>query len=383
MQGNRYIAGIINMQMCDSHGGVILAYALQNVVNKFGYDAQIIDYIHGGRLPEKNIAKKIIRKIKYIMLKQMRLSLYGKKIAGKSLKGEFNIQHKRFVDFRQQYLSRTDAISNPQDNTFLVYDALIVGSDVVWKPEVTVSKDKQVYYLRIGREDAIRIAYAASIGTDDQNVLAACEKSYEGAFDSLDYISIREQSMIDFVKKFTEKKVISVIDPVFLLEKEEYIKIERKNDIPKDYVYVYIIADNKKAIVEANKIAKKLNAVILLDLSAGFSNEKVIDVPVVSGVSAGPLEFLYNVRHAKYVITDSFHATAFSLIYNRPFWVFDRGNISVRMRDLLNRFGLSERRYTGDFTENEICWDKVNRQIQEEKENGLRYLREALFHADK
>ena len=68
MQGNRYIAGIINMQMCDSHGGVILAYALQNVVNKFGYDAQIIDYIHGGRLPEKNIAKKIIRKLNILCL---------------------------------------------------------------------------------------------------------------------------------------------------------------------------------------------------------------------------------------------------------------------------------------------------------------------------
>lgn len=373
--------GLINIQRCDSHGAVLLAYALEKIVRDLGFDVWNIDYKYAGRIVERNWIKKYYRISKIILKKRLHLTYARKKILGCSLKKEYDVQHDRFEKFRNEFLNLTNEIVDPHDKLLQRFDGFIVGSDVVWKPEIAACEDKEIYFLKSAPDNAVKIAYAASIGTDDKSLLCKYEDCYKNAFDNFDYISIREQSMIGFVKKFTDKDIVSLIDPVFLLSPEEYTKLEknsRGDNDNADYIYVYTIGDNETAILEADKLAKKWNCRILLDVNDGFANSKKISVEAESAISAGPAEFIYNIRRAKYVITDSFHATAFSLLYNIPFCVFDRGKISVRMNDILKRFNIGDRRYSGFLNLDDIDWEAVNTQISRERKNGIDYIKGAL-----
>lgn len=375
--------GLINIQRCDSHGAVLLAYALEKVLEELGYEPTNIDYKYAGRIKEKNIVKRVYLKILIVLKKKLHISYANYNFFGKNIKNEYDIQSKRFSDFRNTYLHLTKEITNPCDDVLKEFDGFVVGSDVVWKPEIVSCEDKNIYFLKSVPDNTVKVAYAASIGTDNTQILNNVSEYYENAFDNFDYLSIREKSMIDFVRKYTTKSVESVIDPVFLLKQEMYMEIE-KNALgdfsERPYIYVYILGDNTIALKEANRLAKKENCSILIDLNENFDNANLLTTNVQSAISAGPLEFLYNIRNAKYVITDSFHATCFSLINNVPFTVFDRGAVSVRMQDLLKRFDIYDRHYEGkSLSIDSLPWERINEQIKDERKQGIRFLEEA-FH---
>lgn len=372
--------GLLNIQHCDSHGAVLLAYALETVLKRWGYTVSTIDYKYAGRIVERNVVKKLVRKFLIKWKKQFHLAYVGETVCGQSVKKEYDSQHENFESFRTAFLHLTREIADVNDEILNSYDVIIVGSDVVWKPEIARCIDREIYFLRSPEERIKKIAYAASIGTSDERVLNEHEKYYAGAFDALDFISVREKSSIPFIKKFASKPVDEVIDPVFLLETNDYTEIEKEPAWGefKDYIYLYLIGENENAIKLANEFASRRGSKILLDLNCSFELSELITVPCMSAISAGPQEFLYNIRNASYVITDSFHTTAFSILYNKPFWVFNRGNISVRMSDLISTFGLNNRMSVDSLTEDKIEWDTVNQMVDEKRRDGMNWLYSAL-----
>lgn len=376
---------LLNIQKCDSHGAVLLAYALEQVLFEQGYDAYNLNYKYAGRIVEKNILKKFIQKVKIKLTKTFHLTYANDTILGNSVKKEYDLQSKNFSDFRQKYLHLTEEIKDVDDPILKDFNIFIVGSDVVWKPEIVRCIDREMYFLKSAPKTATKIAYAGSVGTDDPDFLNQYDLFYQGAFDDLDFISIREQSMIPFVEKYTDKKVVSTIDPVFLLTPQDYMKIEKnalKTTSNKKYVYVYLIGENRTALEKANELAIKEGLSVLLDLNSKFEYANIITQPAESVISAGPAEFLYNVRNAEYVITDSFHATAFSILFNTPFTVFKRGKISVRMNDLIKRFNIEDRMYNNQLNLQQIDWDRINNQIVYERDYGMKYLQEAISYGD-
>lgn len=374
---------LLNIQKCDSHGAVLLAYALEQILFEQGYDAYNLNYKYAGRIVEKNFHKRFIQKLKIKLTKTFHLAYANNVILGNSVKKEYDLQSKNFDEFRKRYLHLTKEIKDVNDPILKNFNTFIVGSDVVWKPEIARCIDREMYFLKSAPKTARKIAYAGSIGTDDLDFLNQYDSFYRGAFDDLDFISIREQSMIPFVQKYTEKKVVSTIDPVFLLSPEDYMKIE-KNSLNstsgKKYVYVYLIGENRTALEKANELAKNNGLAVLLDLNSKFEYANIITQPAESAISAGPAEFLYNVRNAEYVITDSFHATAFSILFNTPFAVFKRGKISVRMDDLIKRFNIEDRMYTNQLNLQQIDWNRINNQIICERNYGIQYLQEAISY---
>lgn len=372
---------LLNIQRCNSHGAVLLAYALEQILSSEGYVVQTLDYKYAGRLTEKKLLLRLWKKVQIKIKKQMHLTYLNKNWGGVSIKSQFDLQSRRFDKFRKIHLHLTKEITDVYDPVLTNYNVFVVGSDVVWKPEIVRCEDKEIYFLKSAPQNAIKIAYAASVGTDDAEVLKQYDAFYQKAFDSFDHISIREQSMIPFIEQYTNQKVISVIDPVFLLSAEDYRAIEMNGNQRSDgkqYVYVYLLSRNETAVKEANLIAKKRNWSVLVDLNEGPYDSGLFEVETVSAISAGPAEFLYNIRNADCVITDSFHATAFAIIFNREFWVFKRGKISVRMSDLLKRFDLYKRMYDGEINDGEIDWQSVNSKILREREKGLKYLLNAI-----
>lgn len=377
----KYKIALLNIQRCNSHGAVLLAYALEKVLISNGFEVQNIDYKYAGRFIDKNLIEKYFKIIKLKIKNKLHLTYLGKSICDTSLKKEYDMQAKNFSSFRKKFLHLTREVVNVDDKILNNFDIFIVGSDVVWKPEIARCIDREIYFLKTVPKKAKKIAYAASIGTNDKEILDKHEKFYRNAFDDLDYISIREQSMINFVKKYTNKSVKSVIDPVFLLDVKDYIKIEKKPKKVienKEYIYVYLLSKNERAIRFANKLAKKENISILIDLNDAFKDSDMISVNKVSAINAGPSEFLYNIRHAKYVITDSFHTTAFSILFNRKFWVFPRGKISIRMEDLLDRFNLNFKMVKENISKDVVNWNIINEKIKKERNEGLKYLLGAI-----
>ena len=380
MNSEKKIA-LLNIQQCNSHGAVLLAYALEKILISGGYEVQNINYKYAGRIVEKSLLKKIYKTIIYKCKKQWHLGDSNRKVLGMPIKSEYSLQKQKFDEFRKNNLHLTRKISDVYDSILQQFDIFIVGSDVVWKPEIVACEDREIYFLRSVPENALKIAYAASIGTDDEEILQKFDQKYQGAFDKFDYISVREQSMIPFLKKYTIKNIVNVIDPVFLLEPDDYISIEKdslRNVHKKTYVYVYLIGANETAVREANKFAKKHSLSILLDLNESFQYSELVTVNAESAISAGPAEFLYNIRNAEYVITDSFHASSFSLIFNINFCVFKRGKISVRMSDLLSKFKLKNRMYDGMIPENNIDWSTVNEKIRDERNKGMKFLLDSI-----
>lgn len=110
-------------------------------------------------------------------------------------------RHEKYQKFREQYLERTERFTD-QDNKLLYdFDAYIVGSDVVWKPSILLSKDEKVYFLSLLNEntDKIKIAFAASVGTADDNILKKYRVLYKKKVENFDYVSVREKQTADFL----------------------------------------------------------------------------------------------------------------------------------------------------------------------------------------
>lgn len=140
--------GLINIQRCDSHGAVLLAYALEKVLEELGYEPTNIDYKYAGRIKEKNIVKRVYLKILIVLKKKLHISYANYNFFGKNIKNEYDIQSKRFSDFRNAYLHLTKEITNPCDDVLREFDGFVVGSDVVWKPEIVSCEDKNIYFLK-------------------------------------------------------------------------------------------------------------------------------------------------------------------------------------------------------------------------------------------
>lgn len=379
--GGKMKVGLLNLQKCDSHGAVLLAYALEQILVSCGYEPENIDYKCAGQQITHNLVLRLYNSVMWRIKKKYHLLDWNLQVGGVSVMKEYKRQHINFENFRKKYLYRTGLITNVNDDVLNKYDAIIVGSDVVWKPDIARGIDREIYFLKSPKSDILKIAYAASIGTNDMSILGEYIDDYRDAFKCLDFISVREKSSIPFITQFTNKKVENVIDPVFLLDPDEYIKLENDSQkLESPYIYAYLIGKNEEAIRCVERYAKKMNMNVLLDLSEGFELSNILTVNCKSAISAGPSEFIYNIRHASYVITDSFHATAFALMFNIPLSVFGRGSISVRMTDLLEKFDLNSRYVTDSKIKDSasIDWKNVNEIIEKERKAGMEFLLSAL-----
>ena len=195
----------------------------------------------------------------------------------------------------------------------LHYDALIAGSDQIWN--ATMMKGiNPAYFLQFGNEDALRISYAASIGTDE--IPPQYRLLFQRYLREFDYISVREKKAREQVMQLTDQSVDLVADPTFLLKREDFDKLRKKPKTSGKYIYVHNVhlqrVDESLNSV-AEEMSKRLGLPIIHNWSQKvYSNE-------AGHFTGGIEEFVGLVADAEYVITNSFHCTVFAIIYNRNF----------------------------------------------------------------
>lgn len=375
--------GIVNLQFTMNYGAVIAAAVLEDVVRM----------ITDGRY--------IVYTIYYTPWKRFSSQLYQWKDEAKQwggwrlfLKSRFNpsnetaeseIRTKRFVIFRDLFLNLSERYDDAAKiNENLNYKAFITGSDVVWAPRRTDNYRADGYYLKFADKGEKRIAYAASLDHRTDSKLKQYSADYKECLKYIDSISIREQGNLEFIQGLTNKNVAVCADPAFLVEADYYnamIATADIKDLQDKYIYVYILEVNQQIVDYANQLAKKHHLKIYY-YSANHSN--YIDNSE-NTITDGPAEFLYRLKNAEYVLTNSYHCVVFSIIFHKQFLSFSRSNTSIKASDLLNTLGLNDRLVKiGAKTDIDkpIDFSSVDLRRQELKESSLKYLKNALMNIE-
>lgn len=342
-------------------GASLQAYALQTYLASLGNDVEIIDYKPDYLSNHYNLKtisnpifdKPLVREA-YILAKlPSRL---------KALKGK---RKKNFDNFREDYLNLTKRYSSIDElrQTPPVADLYIAGSDQIWNTFFQNGKDP-AFYLDFGNEKVKKVSYAASFSTE--SVPAEYKEMISNWLKGLDYISVRESSGLRVLESLGIKNGIQVSDPVFLLNKKVWEQFDLSSN-ENNYVLVYDFDGNQNIKEIAQKISSDRNCKIYSIQNFDYA-DKCFN-------QTGPIEFLKLIKNAKYVVSNSFHATAFSIIFGKQFWVLNRGEaINTRMHDLTESLGILDRLVSTkeDIDSNakidfELVYEKLNSMIDASK----------------
>jgi len=265
----------------------------------------------------------------------------------------------------------------------LNYKTIITGSDQLWSP---AGLPTNFYNLNFVDDNVRKVSYSSSFGVKE---IPWFQKKRTASFlKRLDYISMRENAGKEIVKKLIGKDVPVVLDPVFMLDKEEWERlIPNERKISEKYIFAYFLGANIEHRKVVEKIAKKtgLKIVTLRHLDQYVKYDESFGDYAPYNVS--PADFLNYIRNAEYVCTDSFHGSVFSIIHEKQFVVFNRysdkskHSKNSRIDSLCDNLGINTCRYQGNI--DNIINNRIDYGLVEEKYKNLKrksedYLKKAL-----
>lgn len=374
--------GIITstQSFCDNYGAILQAFALSYKLKKLDLEPLIIRYkIDGEYL--KGTAP-LSRRFKATLLNR-NLSFHAKKvllknrILNKSTASVFSEFSKRYLQFYNEKYVDFDTLNISPPNC----DAFITGSDQVWNPVIHNNTNDPGYFLDFVPPDKRRIAYAPSIGVS--RIPDNCRTNLKDYLKKFYVLSIREQSGADIIKDVCNIDVPIVLDPTLLLSDIEWDEVCLTPDfLPEKYILCYKFGKSKIMDKTIQRISSYYNFPIVA-VPASPETKYKMDYRI------GPSEFLGAIKNAQIICNDSFHASVFSIIYNKPFLTFPRHEQQVlfsmnsRMTGLLKMLSLENRYITSENQINvdeifDISFDHVNAVLKEKRANSMVYLEKSL-----
>lgn len=358
-----------------NYGASLQAYALQQYLIGLGHEVQIIDYFPDYMdvnyrvrwkkyvIPEVSSLYKIrniigiktlyrikmsIRKIRFILEKRGRKNAFDR----------FKIQHLNLTPQRYKDIEELRGAC-------LSADVFIAGSDQIWNPLFNNGRDPS-FFLQFGQGK--KVSYAASFGVSSLSTFdSANMKKWLSSFNK---ISVRERTGLKLLSELGIYEGVQVPDPVFLLSKECWSRLASSKFGNERFVLVYNLGTMMKNIKDcARQLSHKHGLKIVAIEEA--ANISYADMRITD---AGPCEFIELFTKASYVVTNSFHATSFSILFNIPFFPYIKNATSSRIVDLLDLCGLKSRLNTCDLNV-DIDWHEVNAKTATFKEIGKTFLR--------
>ena len=364
---------IITRHSVPNYGSLLQSYATQKTIEKMGFESEIIDYV---RYDERKntLVNSMITGKKWN--KNLLMRIIYKAIQGPNYGHMFS----KFSEYRKNFLKVTNInYGNIEEikNDLPEADVYCSGSDQIWGKVGTANIDEAYFLKFVENKNKRCIAYASSFGK------AILDKEFESKLPKLlknyDKILVREDSAKKIIKNVGINNVEQVLDPTFLLEKEEWLElINKTKPINQKYVLVYQLHDNKEFEKYAEEFAKRAK-LKLIRLSGSiyhiFRTGKLIYLP-------DQYEFLRYFNDAQYILTDSFHATAFSLILNKNFVDILPGKTSTRITSILKLTELEDRilKDYNDFSyiEENIDFKNCNNILNKERQRSLKLFKDAI-----
>lgn len=365
---------VITRHSVPNYGSLLQTYATQRAIENLGHTSEIIDYTRYEERYE-NLAKTLIKGKKWdknfilrTIYKMIQTPNYAK-------------MYKRFAEYRKDFLNETKvtygSLEELKENTPEA-DIYCSGSDQIWGKIGTVEYD-EAYFLEFADKNKKCISYASSLGKTE--VSKELDSNLERLLKKYTQILVRENTAKDILLKKNLTNVEQVLDPTFLLTQTEWKEVANKSKLKKKekYILIYQLHDNKDFDNYAKEFAKR-KGMKLLRISPSLyhivRSGKLVYLPT-------QYEFLSYFENAEYVLTDSFHATVFSIIFNKKFIdVLPENKTGTRIESILEILSIDNRilKDYNDFEliEKSIEYELVNKEIEEERIKSIDLLRKAI-----
>lgn len=327
---------IVTLYDNTNFGNRIQNYAVQTYFKSMGFCVTtVIDKLQTKPAKIDRDPIKILKRAAHVVLQHMGFEKEQTK------RKKLLAQRRRYMKaFSDEYLTTTSPVNYrhlPRDFSKR-FDYFVVGSDQVWHGWKNDICELEYFFLMFA-DPSQRLTIAPSFGFDEfpQKNLSTYKKGLGG----FEYLSVREERGAELIEELTGKEATVLLDPTMLIDTSEWLKILKKPSqyIDDNYVFVYSLGGFKGEIMD-----KTRNLADELDL-------KVIDIMDIDSdyyIHTRPDEFLYWIHNARLVVTDSFHASVFSILFNRPFVVTERLDIKgmgSRLDTLFNKFGITGRHF--------------------------------------
>lgn len=334
-----------------NYGAVLQAYALPAKIKELGYeDVYLYDY----RNTKIDNSYKIFKKGVGLKGMIMQVAVMPLKI----------IKYRKFKRFIKKYIPTSNKVNDD--------DLFIVGSDQVWN--YRASDFDKTFFLDFVRNKENKNSYASSFGFS--KIPDEYRLEYKELLSEFKNISVREKTGNKIINGLLGHDVTEVVDPVLLIDKEKWGKIAgtRKDK----YILMYLMAKTDSIMEFAKKLSEQTGLKVYYINDYAFSNNKNIVVKRC----VGPIEWLNLFYNAEYVVTNSFHGTAFSICFNKNFFVEllpDGFDVNSRLTDVLDTYGLSDRIINNsECSTKNIDYNKVNSLVKREKQRSIDYLSDIL-----
>jgi len=386
--------GILTFHWANHFGATLQAWALNKLLIDMGYEAEIINFlsrlalVHSRVLKPSKLAKKHLTSGNSLVKGAYRVALepisyiYNLK----------NSMHKNslFDYFRRCFMKvSSKAVNNINElkQECLKYDICLVGSDQVWNPDF-LSYSDFAYLLPFRLEGVKKVAFSVSIATED--IPSVIRKLYKATLSDFSFISLREKTHCRLLSLLLGREVYNTLDPTLLVDIESYEAIMNK-DMPLPYDKYILVYNLELSILPlARKLADTIKLPVII-----YHKPRVHPITRKSSFSEyfktatffsfeGPREFLTLLRNAELVITDSFHGTALSILFEKPLiTAITTSKIKSRILDLLELFELKKRLFTPrkalrEIIHEPIDYTHVRKLLNDARRNSLELLTTAL-----
>lgn len=333
--------GVLTLPLHTNYGGILQAYALQQVLKRMGHEAVLLD------------RRRFTEPVWYL-----RPLVYGKRIFCKFvLKKKLSVFYERdktreienkqrnTLEFVRKHIDR-QIFKNYKEIKEGTYDCLIAGSDQVWRQRYAISMLGGVAHAYLDFAESWnvrRIAYAASFGTEDWEYDDAETIRCKELAKLFSMISVREESGVELCRQHFGLDAQVTVDPTLLLTENDYTHLldDKSQSMTKEgKIMVYMLDRTEEKEQFVNSMSKHLH----LDTFIANSDVDNRKLPQEKRVQPPVEEWLRGFKDAEYVITDSFHACVFSIIFKKQFVVLGNKERGMsRFESLLKRFGLEDR----------------------------------------
>lgn len=321
---------IVTLHRAQNYGSVLQTFALQKQIEELGHQASILDYY-----PERYTNKGLLKRLKNkssrfnnpLVLLIAKLLIYPSYLK----KG---IQFNKFMHYLN--LEKPSFATNEEGmGRFTDADAYCAGSDQIWNSHWNEGVEKALF-LDFVPKGKLCFSYAASIGLS--NIPANEIDETKLLLDKFEFLSLREDKGVELVKELGRTDAVQCLDPTLLMSKEEWSQYADDSYKGKEYVLTYNLHHDPEIDKCAKAIASKYHLQIR---NISYNWHDIVRhghldwCPTVEG-------FLGLIKNAKYVVADSFHATAFSIIFEKPFVVITPEVASSRLSSLLKMLELED-----------------------------------------
>ena len=373
--------GILTLPFHTNYGGLLQAFALKTILCGWGHDVYFITISQEIHLPlSKLLIRYLFRFCKKYILRRKKVDIFWEKHHNEYIK-EQQIYAKYTNQFVKKYLPSIyyQSFGDIKETDF---DAIIVGSDQIWRKKYVPVIENSFLNFTKGWHIR-RISYAPSFGTDNWEYSDTETKNCRNLLSSFDYVSVREKEGLNLCRKYLDRNVEWVLDPTFLLNKNIYIDSMELKNVPKSKgnLLCYIIDMNEEKQKVINTIAK-VKGLTPFTVNSRAEDTSVNHYSIEEKIQPPVEEWLRGFLDADYIVTDSFHACAFSIIFSKQFLVYgnkDRG--LSRFFSLLQLFGLENRIITSSdnlVLPNDYNVNLVHKILSQQQDNSIMFLKSSL-----